>query len=164
MPTALPQQQVFNGGQMTDLPEYDQDFDPTALMEIVSPGNVEEGVNYAITLALLSAFMMRQLLEPTIITDGADVGTPYDVDATDTRVLVNKTIGAATFIDLDDPTLRNYLPVLIMDIKGDADVNNITVTFTGTVNGLASPIVIDAPFGGWTFNPLDSGNWYLTSA
>lgn len=148
---------------MTDLPEYDGVYDATALIEIVAPGNVEEGINYSISLGTLGAYILAALTDPTIITSGATLGAPYEVLTTDVRVLVNKTVASASYIDLGAATARVLSPVMIRDLKGDAATNNITVTFTGTCDGLASPIVIDAAYGGWVFNPLADGNWYLTN-
>lgn len=156
--------QTYAGGQMTDLPEYtSDDYDATALLELVSPGNVEEGINYSITLELLSQFLINATVTPTIITSGATTGDHYAALTTDTRILLNKTVASASYVDLGDATDRGYLPVMVRDLKGDANTNNITVSFTGTCDGLSSPIVIDAPYGGWVFNPLADGNWYLTS-
>lgn len=158
-----PNGQVFQGGQMTDLPEYDGPFDPTALIEIVAPGNEAEGVNYSLTLLLLAQYLIASIYAPTIIEDGATIVDPYEALVTDQRLLVNKTVGAATYIDLGSPADRVYTPIMVRDLKGDAESNNITVSFNGTVDGLASPIVISTNFGGYVFNPLATGNWYLTT-
>lgn len=145
---------IFQGGQMTDLPAYPGNVDFTALMEIVSPGTAELGINYGITLAQL-ALIIGSGGAPTIITAGAT----YNSVQTDTRILVNKTIGSATAITLLGAG-QYFQPVLIKDLKGDADVNPITVNFTGTYDGIASPLTINTQ-GGWIwFNPLASGNWY----
>lgn len=153
------QLQAFNGGQMTDLPEFGGVYDPTALIEIVSPGNEVNGVNYSVPLSDLFSFPAT----PTILLSGATIGDPYVALAADTRILVNKTLAAASYISLGSPLIRGNAPIMVRDLKGDANVRNITVSFTGTCDGLASPIVIDAPYGGWVFNPLADGNWYLTS-
>lgn len=157
------QLQAFAGGQMTDLPEYDLGYDPTALIEIVSPGNVEEGINYAITLAMMATIIIARMSEPTIIITGATVGDPYVALTTDYRILLNKTVASASYVDIGSATDRGFEPIMVRDLKGDADVNNISVSFTGTCDGLASPIVISSPYGGWVFNPLADGNWYLTN-
>jgi hypothetical protein len=145
---------IFQGGQMTDLPAFPTSLDLTALLEIVSPGNAALGVNYSITLAQL-ALLVGGGSSPTIIISGAT----YPSVATDTRILVNKTVGSATAITL--LSAQSYFqPVLIKDIKLDADVNPITINFTGTYDGVASPLTINTQ-GGWIwFNPLASGNWY----
>ena len=163
MVVPAPLAQTFQGGQMTDLPEYDAGFDPTALMEIVSPGNEEAGVNYSITLALLASYLVQALYTNTIITSGATIGDHYEVASDEYRIIVKKTVASASYIDIGSGADRT-IPVLIIDGRGDADVNNITVSFSGTCNGLASPIVMTAPYGGWVFNPLADGNWFLTSA
>ena len=146
----------FQGGQMTDLPAYPGSVDYTALMEIVSPGNSALGVNYAITLAQL-ALIIGSGGAPTIIKSGAS----YNSVATDTRILLNKTVGSATTVNL--LSASNYFqPVLIKDLNGDADSNPITVTFTGTYDGIASPLTINTKYGWIWMNPLASGNWYAT--
>lgn len=155
--------QTYNGGQMTDLPEFPGPFDGTELFEIVAPGNVEEGINYSVTLLLLAQYIIGFVTDPTIITSGATIGSPYAALVADTRILLNKTVGAASYVNLGAPGIRSFSPVMVRDLKGDADTNNITISFTGTADGIASPIVISNPYGGWVFNPLSNGNWYLTN-
>ncbi len=147
----------FQGGQMTDLPTYPGTADFTALMEIVSPGTAANGVNYAINLAQLALIVGNGGL-PTIITSGAT----YNSVATDTRILANKTIGGALTVNLLAAT-SYFQPVLIKDLKGDAGTNNITVTYAGTYDGIASPLTINTNYGWIWMNPLASGNWYATS-
>lgn len=152
--------QTYNGGQMTDLPEFVGSLPLTALIEVVSPGNVEEGINYSATISQIAGAAAGAL---TIITSGATVGSPYDALETDTRILLNKTIPSASYVDIGGGADRG-LPLMVRDLAGDANTNNISVSFTGTADGIASPIVIDAPYGGWVFNPLPNGNWFLTNA
>lgn len=152
---------VFTGGQMTDLPVYPGGSDPTALFELVSPGTAALGINYRITSLSLAALLGgAQYGSPTIITSGSS----YSSVATDTRILVNKTISSATSIVLLGSASYSQ-PVLVKDLKGDSVADPITVTFSGgqTVDGLAS-VVIAAGYGAWWFNPLASGGWYLTAA
>lgn len=161
MPLPAAQEGIFTGGQMTDLPVYPGGIDPTALAELVSPGNASLGINYAISMVNLAALLNgSQYAAPTIITSG----TTYNSVATDTRILVNKTIGSATSIVLLG-SASYFQPVLVKDLKGDSVADPITVTFSGgqTVDGLSS-VVIAAGYGAWWFNPLVSGGWYLTAA
>ncbi len=156
VPSAL-QLQAFNGGQMTDLPVYPGGLDLTALMEIVSPGNEETGVNYSIGLAQLAALLGSVVVypSPTIILSGA----VYNSVASDVRILINKTIGSATSVVLLGGASYG-VPVLVKDLKGDANVNPITVTFaSGMMDGLSS-VTINSPFGYFWFNPLANGNFY----
>lgn len=159
---------VFNGGQMTDLPEFSGSLNGAELMEIVAaPAGATleaQGVNYSITTNLLASLVIGFGLTPTIIIAGATVGTPYVPAVTETRILLNKTVGAASGVNIGGAVARANLPIMVRDIKGDADVNNISVTFTGTCDGLASPIVISSAFAGFIFNPLPNGNWYLSNA
>jgi hypothetical protein len=145
---------IFQGGQMTDLPAYPGSADFTALMEIVSPGSAALGINYSITLAQLALIIGSGGL-PTIITAGAT----YNSVQTDTRILVNKTVGSATAVNLLSAA-SYFQPVLVKDLKGDADANPITVNFSGTYDGIASPLTINTQFGFIWFYPLASGNWY----
>jgi hypothetical protein len=155
---------VFNGGQMTDLPIFSGSFDGTELFEVVAPGNEVTGVNYSITSLLLSALMAGFNQTPIILTSGATVGAPYVAAPTSTRILLNKTVGAPSGVNIGGGAARNNLPIMVRDIKGDGDTNNISVFFTGTCDGLASPIVIASAFAGFIFNPLPNGNWYLSTA
>lgn len=154
----VPALDTFAGGQMTDLPNYSGAFDPTALFEIVSPGNPAQAVNYSLTLLQLSALILAANYQPTFVL----AGSVYDSVATDTRILVNKTIGSATSVVLL-PSQNYLLPVLVKDLKGDAGTNPITVTFSAgqTLDGLApAQVVISNPYGFYWFNPLASGGWY----
>jgi hypothetical protein len=159
---------VFNGGQMTDLPEFSGTLNGQELIEVVA-GPVDsdlaaEGVNYSITSLLLAQLIIGVSATPTIITEDATPVDPYEVATTETRILFNKTVGAASGADIGGAIARNNVPVMVRDIKGDADVNTIEVSFTGTCDGLASPITISSSYGGYVFNPLPDGNWYLSNA
>lgn len=144
---------VFAGGQMTDLPAYPGGIDDTALMEIVSPGNEESGINYAVTAAQLAVLIGVAAYANKIITAGAS----YNSLSTDTRILIDKTVGSATSVVLLAGAAYGQ-PILVKDAKGDADINPITVTFTGgeLMDGL-SQVVIDTPYGFYWFNPLPDG-------
>lgn len=146
--------QTYAGGQMTDLPPYPGTFDLTALMEIVAPGTAADGINYGITLAQL-ALIIGGGAGLTILTSGASYNSVF----TDTRILVNKTIGSATAITLLAAG-QYFQPVLVKDLKGDADVHPITINFPGTFDGVASPLTINSQYGFIWFNPLPTGNFY----
>ena len=152
--------QTYAGGQMTDLPAYPGGFDATALLEVVSPGNVEEGINYGITMDQLALIIGPLFIypTPTIIAAGAS----YDSVATDVRILVDKTVDAATSIVL--LASSNYTqPILVKAIKG-VGTDAITVTFSsGELMDGQSSVVIDAPYGFFWFNPLASGGFYATT-
>lgn len=142
---------------MTDLPPYPGTVDLTALFEIVSPGTAKDGVNYSITLSKLALLINETIFAPTFVTSGST----YNSVSSDTRILVNKTIGSPTSIVLLGAA--SYLqPVLIKDIKGDAFTNNITVSFAGTYDGIASPLRITTNYGWIWMNPLPNGNFYET--
>ena len=131
--------------------------DGTAVMYIVSPGSAALGNSYQISIDTLAAYFNAQAAGiPTFVTSGS----VYSSVATDTRILVNKTVGSATSVILL-PSAEYSRPVLVKDLKGDADVNPITVTFSSgqLIDGL-SQIVIENPYGYFWFNPLEAGGWY----
>jgi hypothetical protein len=94
---------------------------------------------------------------PTTVTFAMSPYTALPAD----RVLLVDTSGGAVAINIGGGAARNGFDIEVRDITGNAVANNISVSYTGTVDGLASPITISAPFGGYVFNPLASGNWYL---
>lgn len=92
------------------------------------------------------------------------------VASTDLVILLNKTVGAATAIDLPASSSRNGLPVTAKDLKGDSNLNNITfVPASGeTIDGFSAAAaaangaaVIATDYGKKTLFPLTSGGWYL---
>lgn len=140
-------------GRLTSQNELTGALDGSAVMYIVSPGNAAQGVSYKVTLATLSSFFGGFSL--TLVTSGA----VYNSVAADVRILINKTIGSPTTVNLLGGA--SYLqPLLVKDIKGDAATNPITIVFPGTYDGIASPFTIDTNYGWIWFNPLPTGNFY----
>lgn len=75
---------------------------------------------------------------------------------TDVIVGINKTVGAATTVNIPLAANRGGQRVVIKDIKGDANVNPITPAFTGgeLCDGLAgSAFQITTPYGWVAFYP-----------
>lgn len=159
---------TFNGGQMTDLPEFSGTLDGTELIEIVAAGAGQnlatEGVNYSIPSNLLATLLFAVGFAPTIVETGATIGDPFEPTAIMSRVLINKTVPSNSYIDLGGAVDRNDLPVMVRDIANNADTYPISVAFTGTCDGMASPIIINSANAGYIFNPLPNGNWYLSNA
>ncbi len=150
---ANPLIEEFQSGQMTDLPAYPGGNDPTALFEVVSPGNAEQGINYSITADQMAVLIGVSVYQNTIVTSGAT----YNSVDTDVRILINKTIGSATAVVLL-PSADYGQPILVKDAKGDAATNPITITFSGgqLMDGL-NQVVINTPYGYFWFNPLQAG-------
>lgn len=142
-------------GRITSLTAFTGALTGTEVMYIVSPGNVQFGNSYQITLTTLSTFFGGASL--TFVTAGAT----YNSVASDVRILVNKTIGSVTTVALLGSASYTQ-PVLVKDLKGDADSNPITITFPGTYDGIASPVTINTKYGFIWFNPLPTGNFYAT--
>lgn len=68
-------------------------------------------------------------------------GSSYAMTANDCVILVNKTVGGATAITLKASPKPND-EIFVMDAKGDAATNNITITpAAGTINGAANVVV-----------------------
>jgi hypothetical protein len=154
----VPALDTFAGGQMTDLPLYTGGVDLTALFEIVSPGNPNTAVNYAITAPQLALFLSGVIYaSPTFVAWGAS----YPSVATDTRILVRGTTTSTTSVVMLGSASYS-LPVLVKDLSGIASgANPINITFSGgqLFDGLVS-ISITNPYGYIWLNPLASGGWY----
>jgi len=148
----------FQGGQMTDLPAYPGTFDLTALLEIVSPGNAANGVNYAITPPQLAALIFGSQ-SPTIIT----AGTSYVSVATDSRILSKLTVAAPFTLTMLASSSYTQ-PILIKDIAGNwSGTNTFTINFSaGQKMDGQSSLVFSSPYSWITLNPLASGGFYET--
>lgn len=92
-------------------------------------------------------------------TAAGDVTVADDDDI----IYVNKSSGAATGVALPAVAARSSKkPLTIVDAKGDASSNNITLTPNGaeTIVGLAT-WVIDADYGKITLRPFAAGSKWL---
>jgi hypothetical protein len=93
------------------------------------------------------------------VTDAGDV----TVDGDDEIIGINKTVGAATNVNMGLAADRDGVPVVLKDIKGDANVNNITPVFSGgeLCDGLTgAQVKIVNKNGARKFYPR-TGGWYL---
>lgn len=99
---------------------------------------------------------------PVVITSGATVGSPFIVPTGVNEVLVNKTVGAATWIQFALASTYGATAILVKDIKGDAATNNITIQFTGgeTVEGLTT-IVLSTNYASIRLTPLPGGGGFF---
>lgn len=137
------------------------------VMEIVSPGNAALGNTYQVTTDVLAAFFASfPFLNTELITAGATVGSPYAVLTTDTRVLFRKILGSASYAVLPTAATMLYpVGVFFKDLKGDAETNPITISFTGgeLCDGLTD-VQIVTNYGWVTINPVPGGGaWYMSS-
>lgn len=80
---------------------------------------------------------------------------------TDGLIIINKTVGAATAVTLPASALK-VGKVKIVDFKGDAGTNNITVTPNGTekFNGAQATWVISGDGASVVFDPIPTGLGY----
>lgn len=139
-------------------------LDGTEVMEIVWPGTNAQGNTYQVTTNTLSEFFAAfPTLNTEIITAGASSIAPYMVSITDTRILVNKQLASATSIVFPKASTMLYKQdVKIVDFKGDAFNNNITITFSnGELCGGQSTIILDNDYDWTTITPYPGGGaWY----
>jgi hypothetical protein len=123
-------------------------------MDVRFPGRVEAtspilldktGGNFTFSMDMTALeAMLAAVFEPIHahadqnITSGTSVVVLTNVET----VRVNKTVGSATTLTLP-PANTMLFPVLIVDWKGDAATNNITINPTGTekIQGLSSWII-----------------------
>lgn len=83
--------------------------------------------------------------------------------ATEDTLIIKKTVGAATNVNIPDSTTRLIEDVIIKDGKGDAATNAITPVFTGgqTCDGLTgSSLQITTNYGMLWMRVLPDGSGY----
>ncbi len=163
---------VFQGGQMTDLPAFSGTLDGRELLEVVaSPaGQTLEaaGVNYKITSALLAALLTQLGFASVILVDGqhSTPGDPLVVNPLIGRVYINKAIAEPTYI-MFGAASTYFVEPLVKDIAGTVDVGSeIHVAFSGAeqADGNAT-VTIGTPYGGYFFRPIAAiSDWTLGSA
>jgi hypothetical protein len=163
---------VFQGGQLTDLPVFTGTFNGTEIVEIVAApygqSNAAAGVNYQISTALLAALLSRLQLTTVIIEQGqyTNPANPYIPGAAVSRIYVNKPIAEVTYIQFGE-ALNYFGEPLVKDIAGTATAGlGITVTFTGGQSADGNTTVpIETGYGGYFFRPILSiGTWTLGSS
>lgn len=152
-------------GRITSLQTLTGTLAGTEVMYIVSPGNAQLGSSYQITLNALGAFFNAYLVNNRVVVGDA---ATYNVQISDTGVLVNNTLGAPISIVFPLSSTMTYpLGVLVKCLTGDEATNPITISFTGgeLCDGL-STIALSNPYAWTTINPLPTelgGGWYMTS-
>ncbi|MCI0557537.1 MAG: hypothetical protein MN733_03500 [Nitrososphaera sp.] len=107
---------------------------------------------YWVQITALSAESIRTVTAAGVVTQLS----------TDDIILINKTVGAPTTVNLLTAAGRTR-PLMIVDLKGDAGTNAITVTPTGveTIVGLAT-WVINNNQGSIRLRPRPDGlGWYI---
>lgn len=161
---------VFQGGQMTDLPVFTGTLNGTELIEVVAApsgqSNAAAGVNYQISTALLAQLLLA-LGSVVVLVDGDhnSPGNPYVPGPIVTRIYVNKIAPEATYIALGSASSYIVEP-LVKDVAGTASAGNpITVSFVGgeQADGNA-PVLISTAYGGYFFRPISTlDTWTLGS-
>lgn len=152
-------------GRVTSLTSLTEIFGNETL-SIVAPNSAALGNSYQVTTAVMALYFAAfPSLNTTIIIAGATLLSPYAIADTVSRLLFNKTIGSASYAVA--PLAADLLfqgPMLIKDLKGDANTNNITITFTGgeLCDG-QSTLIIDNNYGWVTINPIPDGGGYYQS-
>jgi hypothetical protein len=116
-----------NGAIYTIVPDYSglaelTSFDPS--QEQVLVYNLITGIWNVVSLANL-------VNNPTATTQIITAGATYSAGINDKLIAVNKTVGSATTITLPLSSVK-VGPVRIVDFKGDAGTNNITVNVSGS--------------------------------
>jgi hypothetical protein len=124
-------------------------WDGTELFWVVAPGNLANGNTYGVTSATMGSFFATfSALNREVITTGATIGSPYTLASNETEVWILKTIASPTFILAPLANTMTSGDVLIKDWAGNADVNPITINFSGSqlCDGQAS-VVINNQYG-----------------
>lgn len=126
-------------------------YDPASKQVLLQ--DTTDGSFYLATIAqIVSASQTQQ-----IKTSAGDVNVAHD----DGLIIVNKTVGQATTVNL--PSSADKVgPVKVVDWKGDAGTNNITIALTGSdkLNGNLTTWTIAADGGSVVCTPLENGSGY----
>lgn len=143
-----------------DAAEYTIDLDFSELGQLTSFDDltqvylaVQNATSGAFGRVLLSTFINNAQTTQTITTGDVTVANA------DGLIIVNKTVGAATTVTLGAAASK-IGPVKIVDFKGDAGTNNITINAAGSdkFNGALSSWVISGDGGSVVLHP-HSGGW-----
>lgn len=121
--------------------------------------NSTTGVYNIVSLSSLAA-AAGQTINATIVTP---LQSPYTPLATDTVLYVGTTSGPVE-IALAPVSSRNGISLVIKDINGNANVNNITIRPFGaeTIDGYtnAAPLPINSNYGGFMLYPAPTLSKY----
>jgi hypothetical protein len=120
-------------------------FDPTQELVLV----YKRDGTWAVVA--LSTLINNPLATTVILTSGAS----YAAGISDKLIAVNKAAGSATAITLPLSSTK-VGPVRVVDFKGDANTNNITVNLSGgdTFNGGLTSWKITGSGGSVLFSPI----------
>lgn len=86
----------------------------------------------------------------------------YNVTS-ETVLLINKAVPAASNIQLPTAASRLGVPIIIKDYAGNAAANVATILPNGAekIDGLAS-LPINSNYGGFKLIPIATGGWYIS--
>ena len=123
---------------------------------------VDEARVNATTGIYLTATTSLNLAGQIYVPTKAVTSSPYTVDTTtkDYVIFVDSTSGART---INLPAASNGRVLIIQDVSGTANTNNITLVRSGsdTIQGVASDYVMDADFQGVTLVAYSGGSWFI---
>jgi hypothetical protein len=119
---------------------------------------VQGGTDRRTTTAAIAGLASSGFVVNTTVVES---GSSYTVQPSDTFIIVDKTVGSATTINLL-PSADKVGFVYIKDGKGDAGTNNITITAAGsdTMDGLGS-VTISTNYGLLAVLPNPLGGWVI---
>jgi hypothetical protein len=150
---------VKDGATYTIKPDYSSlveltTFDPSQQLVLVYN---RDGTWAIVPVATL---INNPLTTTQIVTSGASAS----VGVNDKLIIINKTSGSATAISLPLSSLK-VGPVRIVDFKGDAGTNNITVNVSGSdkLNGNLTSWKIAGDGASILLTPISTGIGYAVS-
>jgi hypothetical protein len=129
-----------------------------APVSLVGTGGLADAPNDGFTYGRNSAAWVR-LVAATRAQRIVTASGPVTALATDDIIIIRKTVGAPTTVNVDWSIMTR--PLTIVDGKADAQTNNITVVPSAGQTQFATvnyPYVIDSNGGAITFTPLADGS------
>ena len=151
-------------GVWTITPSY-LNIAPVVTVEPTQVLLLQDSITGAFSQAGVS--VLAAALSPSRIITTPGVAT---VLSTDVVLLFQKTTSGPSTVDLPTAANRQGTPVIIKDLTGDANTNNITIVpaegdtidgFSASAAAANGVAVISIDFGFKHLYPLTSGGWYL---
>lgn len=106
---------------------------------------------------------IEQLSSPLNPSPRIVTASPDAISILDSVIYVN--IASSAVVTLPISSGRNNLPLTIIDVSGNASVNNISIVPAGseTINAIytnGSPLLINSDYGGFILKPV-TGGWVI---
>lgn len=138
----------------------DLDYSKLVAIQTIDPASYNLAIQ-SIADGSFAAISIAEFLSSAYTEQDIASGSTVTVQNSDGLIKINKTVGSPTTLTLPLSDVK-IGPVKIVDWKGDAGTNNITINCSGTdkLNGNLSSWTIAADGGSIVLTPLKDGTGY----